>query len=213
MQVDLILTQEGANEGHGRAAAAKPCNSDTLDSSAHARPRWVCHLRWQSSNRNLGATMTISIDAEWHRPISLVDGWRVGKIYDCPNIEDVPKEAGVYVFCRQHGRRVSPLYIGRSGDLRRRLEQHLDSVRLMRALEDAATGSRLFLYCTIRLKRGQRQERVLKVLEDALIAHALAEDHELLQKQGTKRPAHSIAFIGNRVSEAVAPRKLMVRAA
>jgi hypothetical protein len=51
---------------------------------------------------------------------------------------------------------------------------------------------------------------VISILEQALIAHALSEDFELLQKQGTKTPNHTISFQGNRTSEDLAPRRMRV---
>jgi hypothetical protein len=161
--------------------------------------------------------MSLNIEAMWSRPIRLrlVNS---GAIYECPELESIPPEPGVYVFGREHGECAAPLYIGKALKLRRRIEQQLNSVRLMTGIRDAQTGGRFVIYCTPLLKRGQRAVRVISILEQALIAHALSEDFELLQKQGTKTPNHTIRFQGNRVSrfqgnrvsEDLAPRRMRV---
>ena len=80
----------------------------------------------------------------------------------------------------------------------------------MTGIREAQTGTRFVIYCTPQLKRGQKAIRVIAILEQALIAHALAEDYELLQKQGTETPNHTIRFQGNRTSEDLAPRRMRV---
>jgi hypothetical protein len=159
-----------------------------------------------------GGRMPLNIDARWHSPVELTDGTADGLIYSCPSIDTIPKEPGVYVFGRFHGEKVTPFYVGRTKNLRTRIEQHLKAVPLMRRIETASTGQRFLLYCTISLKRGQKIKRVLEVLEGALIAYSLGRGFELFQKQGTRRPAHAIRFSGNRTSEALAPRSMRLRA-
>lgn len=161
---------------------------------------------------NRGGIMALNIGARWLRPLELRRSNNRQFIYECPEIENVPESPGVYLFGRQHGDSAVPLYVGRTMNLKVRLGQHLNSVRLMGGLLDAANGQRFFMACVVQLKRGQRMEKVLRVLEDGLIAHALAEGHELLQRQGTKRPAHQVNFTGNRTSECIAPRDMMIRA-
>jgi len=102
----------------------------------------------------------------------------------------------------------APLYVGKALNLRRRIEQQLNSVRLMKGILESQIGRRY--YCVPQLKRGQRAVRVIGILEQALISHALSEDFELLQKQGTKTPNHTIRFLGNRTSEDLAPRRMRV---
>lgn len=156
--------------------------------------------------------MPYQITADWHKPIYLSDGHQENLIYSCNQLGMVPSEPGVYIFCREHGKSISPLYIGRGLKLRNRLEQQLQSVKLMMSIQKAEKGKRFILYCTIKLKRGQRSMPILQTLESALIAHALAEGHQLFNEQGTKFKQHTIQFTGNRISEALAPRLMLVRA-
>jgi hypothetical protein len=153
--------------------------------------------------------MSLNIEATWSQPITLRLA-KSGAIYECEDPDSVPSRAGVYVFGREHGDSAAPLYIGKALNLRRRIEQQLNSVRLMTGIREAQIGGRFLIYCMPVLKRGQRIVRVISILEQALIAHALAEDFELLQKQGTKTPNHTISFQGNRTSEDLAPRRMRV---
>ena len=153
--------------------------------------------------------MALNIEALWSHPIALRLA-RSGAIYELDYLGSIPEEPGVYVFCRAYGDSVAPLYIGKALNLQRRIEQQLNSVRLMTSIRDAQSGLRFLIYCVPQLRPGQRAVRVVAILEDALIAHALAEDFELLQKQGTKTPNHTIRFAGNRISERLAPRRMRV---
>lgn len=155
--------------------------------------------------------MPLNIEAKWSHPVELRLA-KTGAIYECEDLDAVPREPGIYVFGRSHGGGRSPLYIGKALNLRRRVEQQLNSVKLMTGIRDAQIGGRFLIYCIPQLKRGQRAAQVVKIMEDALIANALACDHELLQKQGLKRPNHTIRFSGNRASEAIAPRHMRFRA-
>lgn len=155
--------------------------------------------------------MALHIKAHWAEPVTITLGDDKSEIYSCREIDEVPSTPGVYIFARRHGKTVKPLYIGQTGNLNKRLCQHLDSVSLMKGIKAAPTGTRLFLYCEPLLRRGQKLARVLDVLENALIDHALSEGHELFNVQGTKRPSHSIAFSGNRTSEALVPRTMLLR--
>jgi len=155
--------------------------------------------------------MPLNIEAKWSQPLEIRLA-AAGAIYSCADLESIPSEPGIYVFGREHGESREPLYIGRARNLRRRIEQQLNSVRLMTGIKEAQSGGRFLIYCVAQPKRGQRLTRVIRIMEDALIAHALACDHELLQKQGTKRPNHTIRFTGNRTSEAIAPRHMRVSA-
>jgi hypothetical protein len=154
--------------------------------------------------------MALKITATWSNPVVLRLA-KYGAIYELPDLEQVPTGPGVYVFGRTYGETKTPLYIGRARNLRRRIEQQLNSVKLMTRIEDAANGTRFLLYCQPEPRRAVSPQRAVAIIEDGLIAHALSEGHELLQKQGTKRPNHLIHFKGNRTSEQIAPRSVRVR--
>lgn len=155
----------------------------------------------------------LNIGAKWSKPIRLLDGSRDGLIYRVSDLDTIPDTPGAYVFARKHGRKVAPLYIGETMNLRSRLNQHLGmNLKLMKGIEAAAIGKRIFFYCAVRTKQKQNLKQVLKVLQSALIEYALSEGHKLLNKQGAKTPVHTINLTGNRYSKQLAPRQMYRRA-
>lgn len=154
----------------------------------------------------------MQIQATWSKPITLKKGTPGGLIYVL-DLEDLPEEPGVYVFARKHGNRVVPIYIGETMSIRGRVRTHLNSLPLMRAIENAPKGGRLFMYCTVKAGSKEKAKKHVKVLEKALLMHVQSEGHELFNKKGTKLPTDTISFCGNRTSEAIAPRIMLVKRA
>ena len=152
----------------------------------------------------------LNINAKWANPIELLDGSERNLIYRISDLGRVPETAGVYVFARKHGNKVVPLYIGETLNLRQRLEQHFNDVPIMKGIENAPSGERLYLFAQVQKKRGQNIERVLGVLQRALIEHALSVGHNLLNIQLTKGKLHKIEFQGNRISEKLFTRTMLV---
>lgn len=154
----------------------------------------------------------MKIEATWFKPITLEKGSPGGLIYEL-RLEDLPKEPGVYVFGRRRGESVIPIYIGETLSIRRRVKGHLNSLALMRAIENAPNGDRFLIYCTVKAGSKEKAKKHAKVLEKALLMHAQSEGHELFNKKGTKLPTDTISFTGNRTSEAIAPRIMLVKRA
>lgn len=152
----------------------------------------------------------MQIEATWSQPITLKKGPSGGLIYEL-NLEELPEEPGVYVFGRKYGNRVAPIYIGETLSLRARIKGHLNSLALMRAIEGAPNGKRFLIYCTVKAGSREKAKTHIKVLEKALIMHSQSEGHELFNKKGTKLPTDTILFTGNRTSEAIAPRIMLVK--
>jgi hypothetical protein len=147
----------------------------------------------------------------WQQPIPLVDGSKQSLIYVPRDTAAIPGRPGVYIFGRRYGDTVSPLYIGKAENLAKRIEQQMNNVRLMKGIENAPTGERILLLGELSLRPGQRVPRVLEVVENALIEFALTNEHEILNKQGTRTPFHTLTFEGNRSSRQVAPLRMNVR--
>lgn len=154
----------------------------------------------------------MKIDATWSQPLPLAKD-RTGKLVYTLDLEKLPQKPGVYVFGRQHGESIAPIYIGETMTLRSRVKKHLESVPLMHAVRDAAGGSRFLIYCTIKSRSEEKSKKQVEILERALILHSQTEGHHLVNKKGTKLPTDTICFIGNRTSEAIAPRKMLVKKA
>ena len=154
----------------------------------------------------------MEISLKWVKPALLRDGKKDKLIYTC-DLDDVPDEPGIYVFCRKHGDSVEALYVGQAENIRKRIEQQLNSVELMMGLKQSDTGSRLMLIGVLETKRGQRQDRVLDIVEDAYIRHALGLGHALLNKKGIRAiPVHKIECNGSRDYRGPFPPNMIVEA-
>lgn len=152
------------------------------------------------------------IDLKWDKPIRLKDGSKWNQIYVIPKpkFDRIPNKPGVYVFARAFGQSVAPLYVGQASRLRNRIKSHLKgSVQLMVGIKRSQHGHRILLFGRLKLHPGQQQKKVLKIVEKALIKHALAEGYELLNKQGVKAKVHVIKSKGNTASKHVAPLRML----
>lgn len=154
----------------------------------------------------------MKIEAIWSQPIQMKKDSK-GKLIYTVDLDSLPASPGVYVFGRKHGVTIAPIYIGETLSIKARVKNHLDSLPLMRAIEDASSGGRFLLYCTVRAGSLEKAKKHIKVIERALILHAQAEGHELFNKKGTKLPTDAISFTGNRTSEAIAPRTMLIKRA
>lgn len=154
----------------------------------------------------------MQIEATWSIPLDLAKSAQKHMIYDL-DLEQIPTSAGVYVFGRKHGGKVTPIYIGESLNLRSRISGHLKSLPLMRAIETAPSGARFLIFCTVKAGTAAKSKKHVRVIEKALILHAQGEGHTLVNKKGTLLPTDEIRFKGNRTSEALAPRLMLIKKA
>ena len=155
--------------------------------------------------------MLLNIKAHWNETINLeyYPPSYPKRIYYSKEIENIPEESGIYVFGRKFGGKVYPLYIGRADKLQSRIKQQLNSASLMLGIENAPTGQRVLLYCTVALRQGQKKNKVLKSIEKSLLDHAISEKEKyLLNIQGAKSRISIIKFTGTRDSEKIVPRKI-----
>jgi hypothetical protein len=153
---------------------------------------------------------SMQIAATWSQPLTLKKGPPGGLIYML-KLEDLPAEPGVYVFGRKHGEKVVPIYIGETVSIRGRIKNHLNSLPLMRAIENAPNGGRFLIYCTVEAGSKDKAKKHVKVLEKALILHAQSEGYVLYNKKGTKLPTDTITFTGNRTSEAMLIKRALTK--
>lgn len=150
----------------------------------------------------------MKISLKWDKPIRLKDGSKLNQIYYCRGLERFSGKPGVYVFARKYGNSVIPLYVGQASRLSGRIEGQFNNLKLMKGIENAHAGHRILLVARIYLKPGQRMSKVLDIVESAIIKHALAQGHDLLNQQGTKTSVHVIGSKGNASSQQVAPRTM-----
>jgi hypothetical protein len=157
-------------------------------------------------------SLRMKIEAAWSKPIPLKKDSSGELIYQL-DLDELPDEAGVYVFGRKYGDGYAPIYIGETLSIRRRIKDHLKSVPLMKAIENAPNGGRFLIFCTVSAGTKEKAKKHVGIIEKALILHAQAEGHELFNQKGTKLPTDTITFTGNRTSECIAPRVMLIKRA
>lgn len=139
----------------------------------------------------------MDINVFWHKQLNLEDGSDDNMIYTVQGIERFDEVPGVYMFCRKYKDKIIPLYIGKALNLAARIEQQLNTTKLMKAIENSSSGTRVLVIGEFQAKPGQQKDKCIRMVEKALVNHALAEECELINQQGTKTPYHEISFTGN----------------
>ena len=150
----------------------------------------------------------MKISVVWHAPIVLPGYAR--ELIDSFDFEVLPEEAGVYIFARRFGSKVTAIYVGKAEVLRVRIRQQLNNNLLMRALDDAPNGERVLICGTFTGKRGARIGKWLKTVEEALITHFTEQQHELINKRGVLLQFDEIEFEGSRIATRATGRTLRV---
>ena len=87
----------------------------------------------------------MEIEIYWQNPFSLIDGTQEKRIYTPEDKSPITDYPGVYVFARKHGDRIIPLYIGMANNLAVRVSQQLNTVELMKGIENSPQGKRLLI--------------------------------------------------------------------
>lgn len=123
----------------------------------------------------------INPNLSWHEP-------QVLKSYPYqPELLEIPKKAGVYVFYRKYGpKKYQVFYVGKGKNLRNRIKGQLNNLKLMNGIESAANGTRYLAYAQVVLKPGQKPDPTIHAAEKLLIRHFVEEGHELLNILGVK---------------------------
>lgn len=151
------------------------------------------------------------ISAEWGKGIELKASKKGNSLFDF-DLEKIPATAGIYIFIRSYGKNIhEPLYVGRATDLKFRIKTHQNNLRLMLGIQNAGNGKKCLVWCSVKPKPGQRIPTLLRILEKSIIDHCLTQGHELLNVQGAREKYDSILFSGNRVSETLVGRKMVVK--
>jgi hypothetical protein len=140
----------------------------------------------------------MEISIFWNKPLPLIDGSQNNLIYTVAGLGDFEEVSGVYMFCRVYKEKISPRYIGKALNLAARIRQQLNTTKLVRAIErQSLSGAKVLVIGELLSKPGQVTDKCIRLVEKALIEHALAEGHELINQKGTKTPYDEIAFAGN----------------
>lgn len=115
---------------------------------------------------------------------------------------------GVYLFCRRHGHRLLPQYVGRSKRLRQRIREHLERVSMMRAISNGEHGRRVVLVAMVQTRRGQRATRVAQDVESMLLRHFRESHYELVNEKGMRRPLRTVRWSGSRAYRDLVPPEM-----
>jgi hypothetical protein len=143
----------------------------------------------------------------WHKPVKLKESRPDSdSIYEI-DLDRIPETPGVYIFIRQFGNNKNALYIGKAKNLKTRIKQHLNSVRLMRKIQKEANGSRAVAFGEFISKPGQKADNCISYIERALIRHFLSEGHNLLNISGTRIAKHTIT--SDKVTGRLLPHKIL----
>lgn len=156
----------------------------------------------------------MDVELSWLEPLPLVDGSDEYRVYTLKNedADSLPDNPGIYIFAREYGAKIIPLYVGMAGNLAARISGQLNNVHLMKGIESAPQGMRLLIIGELRRKPGQKPAKCMRIAESALIEHSLAHGFDILNKQGKKRPTHNIYFTGNRRAKTFSGKQVNIRA-
>jgi len=146
----------------------------------------------------------MKISVEWGRPLALRGLSRQNLMY-VVDFDKVPDSAGVYVFGRRWGKNIEALYVGKATNIRGRVKGQFNNLRLMQHLKKAKTGKRVLLFGKAITKPGQKIDKVISLLERALIRHFLSEGHDLVNRQGVRISRHEVQSDGHQ------PKKFIPR--
>lgn len=150
----------------------------------------------------------MKISVTWNAPIPLTGEAR--DLCDSFDFDTLSDDAGVYIFARRYGPKITAVYVGKAEVLRVRIRQQMNNNRLMRALDDAPKGERVLIYGTFNGKGGARIAKWLNTVEEALITHFTEQKHELINKRGVLLQFDEIEFEGSRLVTRATQRMLRV---
>ena len=150
----------------------------------------------------------MKISVEWGRPLLLHDGSKQNLIY-VVDVAKVPDNPGVYVFARRWGKSIEALYVGKAANIRGRVKGQLNNLRLMQHLKQAKAGKRVLLFATALAKPGQKIDKVISLLERALIRHFLSGGHDLVNIQGVRIRRHEVNSDGHQPKRFI-PRRMFL---
>jgi hypothetical protein len=128
----------------------------------------------------------MKLQLNWHRSVKL------GKFPYGTGAAVIPATAGIYVFLRVHGESAEALYVGKATNLKSRIKQQLNNLKLMTAIQKATNGERRLVFAEFTPKPGQKVDKAIPICEKTLIRYYLAQGHGLVNIQGTTLRFHEL---------------------
>ncbi len=90
----------------------------------------------------------MKIEAHWMKNIELKDGKKQNLIFHA-ELDSISENAGCYVFYNKHGNSITILYIGKADNLRRRIEQQFNNLKLMMGIKNSMNGKKFLICCEV----------------------------------------------------------------
>jgi hypothetical protein len=147
----------------------------------------------------------MKIEIRWSPPFKL------GKYYKLEDPKSLPYGPGIYMFARIYDQETKLIYIGKALNLKGRVKHQLKSSHLREKMKSKPGVSRVLFVGKLQTKSGQEVDKALRIVESALIAHALDEGHDLVNYQGTHISTHKLTFNGNREARNLTGKSMLVR--
>jgi hypothetical protein len=132
---------------------------------------------------------SMNLEVRWCEPVAMR---RLRSIVYELDLGKVPESPGVYVFGRRWGDRFEALYVGKALNVRSRVKNQLNNLKLMSHVRDARSGARVLIAGEAVTKPGQRSAKAIELVERSLIRYFLSEGHDLVNVQGTRLRRHEI---------------------
>lgn len=85
----------------------------------------------------------MKIEIIWSKTIVLIDGISANMVLLLPLKYNLPTHPGIYIFGRKYGESLSAIYIGKADNIKGRVEQQLNNVKLMMALKNSGKGNKV----------------------------------------------------------------------
>jgi hypothetical protein len=134
----------------------------------------------------------MDLHIKWHKALFLKDADNSQPAMYSVKLERIPDCSGIYIFFRSYGKSKEALYIGKAKNLRRRIKQQLNNLRLMKSINNASKGYRMLVIGEFTSRGNRPLEPSLKRIESLLIRHYVEKNHNLLNNHGTGIRKHNI---------------------
>lgn len=155
------------------------------------------------------------IEIKWGKPIELdltLEKGRFPHLKNEADWEKIPEGHGVYFFARRYrgktGDQYTVRYVGQSKTVRKRIDEHLNNLKLMMQLKDLTRKGGKVLFVGELLPKKYRQQKgktaAIKVVEKALIDKLIENGvgDYLFNEQLTKPiEVQSIQFSGRTIAQ------------
>lgn len=147
----------------------------------------------------------MKVKLEWDKAINLGPKAKFIKNLE-ETIPKLPLDVGIYVFARRYKSTISPIYVGKALNLRKRVQTQSNNRRLMDAVRTEKNGDRFLLIGRIKTQPGQQLGKVLKIAEQTHIEQAMTAGFPLVNILGTRTRRHEVVIAGRKSRQHPFPR-------